>query len=63
MPYTYPKVNTWRKTNYIEAQRLLKKDMPQGHNKERHKKSSSQNIPIEARNQRISTEPTRPRIL
>ena len=63
MPYTYPKVNTWRKTNYIEAQRLLKKDMPQGHNKERHKKSSSQNIPIEASNQRVSIEPTRPRIL
>ncbi len=56
-------VNTWRKTNYIEAQRLQKNDMPQRHNKERHKQWSSQNIPIEASNQRISTEPTRPRIL
>ena len=54
MQYTYPTVNTWRKTNYIEAQRLLKNDMPQGHNKERHKQSSNQKIPI---------EPTRPKIL
>ena len=36
MQYTYPKVNTWRKTNYIKAQRLLKNDMPRRHNKERH---------------------------
>ena len=56
-------VNTWRKTNYIEAQRLLKNDMPQGHNKERHKQSRNQKIPIEASNQRISIEPTRPKIL
>ena len=63
MTYTYPKVNTWRKTNYIEAQRLLRNDMPQGHNKERHKQSSNQKIPIEASNQRISIEPTRPKIL
>ena len=47
MQYTYPTVNTWRNTNYIEAQRLLKNDMPQGHNKERHKQSSNQKIPIE----------------
>ena len=39
MQYTYPMVNTWRKTNYIEAQRLQQRDMPQRHNKERHKKS------------------------
>ena len=32
MQYTYPMVNTWRKTNYIEAQRLQKEDMPQRHN-------------------------------
>ena len=57
MPYTYPMVNTWRNTNYIEAQRLLKNDMPQGHNKERHKQSSNQKIPIEASYQKISTEP------
>ena len=63
MPYTYPKVNTWRKTKYIEAQRLLKNDMPQRHNKERNKQSSNQKIPIGASNQRISTEPTRPQIL
>ena len=63
MQYTYPKVNTWRKTNYIEAQRLLENDMPQRHNKERHKQSSNQKIPIEASNQRISIEPTRPKIL
>ena len=55
--------NTWRKTNYIEAPRLLKEDMPQGHNKERRKQSSDQKIPIEASNQRISIEPTRPKIL
>ena len=35
MQYTHPTVNTWRKTNYIEAQRLQQKDMPQRHNKER----------------------------
>ena len=63
MPYTYPKVNTLIKTNYIEAQRLLKNDMPRRHNKERHKQSSNQKIPIEASNQRISIEPTRPKIL
>ena len=63
MQYTYPRVNTWRNTNYIEAQRLQKNDMPQGHNKERHKQSSNQKIPIEASNQRISIEPTRPKIL
>ena len=63
MPYTNPMVNTWRKTNYIEAQRLLKNDMPQRHNKERHKQSSNQKIPIEASNQQISIEPTRPMIL
>ena len=63
MHYTYPKVNTWRKTNYIEAQRLQKNDMPQRHNKERNKQSSNQKIPIEASNQRISIEPTRPMIL
>ena len=32
MQYTYPTGNTWRKTNYIEAQRLQKEDMPQRHN-------------------------------
>ena len=32
MQYTYPMINTWRKTNYIEAQRLQKEDMPQRHN-------------------------------
>ena len=32
MQHTYPKVNTWRKTNYIKAQRLQKEDMPQRHN-------------------------------
>jgi len=37
MQYTYPSADTWRKTNYIEAQRLQKNDMPQGHNKERTK--------------------------
>ena len=63
MQYTNQKVNTWRNTNYIEAQRLLTNDMPQGHNKERHKQSSNQKIPIEASNQRISIEPTRPKIL
>ena len=35
MQYVYPTVNTWRKTNYIEAQRLQKNDMPQRHNKGR----------------------------
>ena len=35
MQYIYPTVNTWRKTNYIEAQRLQKNDMPQRHNKGR----------------------------
>ena len=63
MQYTYPTVNTWRNTNYIEAQRLLKNDMPQGHNNERHKQSRNQKIPIEASNQRISIETTRPKIL
>ena len=62
MQYTYPTANTWRKTNYIEAQRLQKNDMPQRHNKERNKKSRNQKIPIEASNQRISIEPTRPKI-
>ena len=57
MQYTYPMVNTWRKTNYIEAQRLQKNDMPQRHNKERNKQSSNQKIPIEASYQKISTEP------
>ena len=47
MQYTYPTVNTWRKTNYIEAPRLQKEDMPQRHNKERNKQSSNQKIPIE----------------
>ena len=47
MQYTCPTVNTWRKTNYIEAQRLQKNDMPQRHNKERNKQSSNQKIPIE----------------
>ena len=47
MPYTHPKVHTLRKTNYIEAQRLQKNDMPQRHNKERNKQSSNQKIPIE----------------
>ena len=55
--------NTWRKTNYIEAQRLQENDMAQRHNKERNKQSSNQKIPIEASNQRISIEPTRPMIL
>ena len=32
MQHTCPTVNTWRKTNYIEAQRLQKEDMPQRHN-------------------------------
>ena len=63
MQYTYPMVNTWRKTNYIQAQELQKNDMPQTHNKERNKKSSNQKIPIEASNQRTSIEPTRPKIL
>ena len=63
MQYTYPTVNTWRNTNYIEAQRLQKNDMPQRHNKERNKQSSNQKIPIEASNQMISIEPTRPKIL
>ena len=35
MQYIYPTVNTWRKTNYIEAQRLQQNDMPQRHNKGR----------------------------
>ena len=61
--YTYPKVNTWRSTNYIEAQRLLKNDMPQRHNKERHKQSCNQKIPIEASYEKIRIEPTRPKIL
>ena len=55
--------NTWRKTNYIESQRLLKEDMPQRHNKERNKQSSNQKIPIEASYQKIPIEPTRPKIL
>ena len=63
MQYTYPTVNTWRNTNYFEAQRLQKNDMPQRHNKERNKQSSNQKIPIEASNQMISIEPTRPKIL
>ena len=63
MQYTYPMVNTWRKTNYIEAQRLLKEDMPQRHNRQRHKQSSDQKIPIEASYQKIPIEPTRPMIL
>ena len=63
MQYTYPTVNTWRNTNYIEAQRLLNNDMPQGHNKEIHKQSSNQKIPIETSNQMMSNEPTRPKIL
>ena len=63
MQYTYPTVNTWRNTNYIEAQRLQKKDMPQRHNKERNKQSSNQKIPIEASYQKIPVEPTRPMIL
>ena len=63
MKYIYPMVNTWRKTNYIEAQRLQKKDMPQRHNKERNKQSSNQKIPIEASYQKIPVEPTRPMIL
>ena len=49
--------------NYIEAQRLHKIDMAQRHTKERNKQSSNQKIPIEAGNQRISIEPTRPMIL
>ena len=63
MQYTYPKVITWRKTNYIEAQRLLNNDMPQRHNKERNKQSSNQKISIEASYQKIPIEPTRPLIL
>ena len=43
MQYTYPKVNIWRKTNYIEAQRLQKNDMPQRHSKERNKQSKDTN--------------------
>lgn len=43
MQHTYPKVNIWRKTNYIEAERLLKNDMPQRDNKERHKQSKDTN--------------------
>ena len=43
MQYTYPTVNTWRKTNYLDAQRLQQKDMPQRHNKERHKQSEDTN--------------------
>ena len=57
------KGNTWRKSNYIEAPRLQKNDMPQRHNKERNKQSSNQKIPIESSNQRISIEPTSPNIL
>ena len=63
MQYTYPTVNTWRKTNYIEAQRLQKEDMPQRQIKERHTQSSNQKIPIQASKQNISIEPTRPMIL
>ena len=63
MQYTYPTVNTWRNTNYIEAQRLQKKDMPQRHNKRRDTQSSNQRIPIEASYQKIPIEPTRPMIL
>ena len=63
MQYTYPTVNTWRKTNYIEDQRLQKNDMPQIHKKERNKQSSNQKIPIEASYQKIPIEPTRPMIL
>ena len=63
MQYTYPMVNIWRKTNYIEAQSLQNNDMPQRHNKERNKQSSNQKVPIEASNQMISIEPTRPKIL
>ena len=71
MQYTYPTVSTWRKTNYIEAQRLQQNDMPQRHNKERNKQSSNQKIPIKASNQMLSIdcnqmlsiEPTRPKIL
>ena len=63
MQYTYPTANTWRKTNYIDAQRLQQKDMPQRHNKERNKQSSNQKIAIEASNQWISIEPTRSMIL
>src|SRR6187399_69155 len=43
MQYIYPTINTWRKTNYIEAQRLRKNDMPQRHNK-REKKTRNQAI-------------------
>ena len=43
MQYTYPTADTWRKTNYIEAQRLQQKDMTQRHNKERHKQSEDTN--------------------
>ena len=60
MQYTYPTVNTWSKTNYIEAQRLQKNDMPQRHNKERNKQSKDT---IEASYQKIPIEPTRPMIL
>ena len=63
MQYTYPTVNTWRKTNYIESQRLQKNDMPQRHNKERNKQSSNQMIPIKASYQNIPIESTRPKIL
>lgn len=51
------------KTNYIEAPRLQKNDMPQRHNKERNKQSSNQKIPIETSNQRIPIELTKPTIL
>ena len=63
MHYTYPKLNTWRKTKYIEAQRLLKNDMPQTHNKERNKQSGNQKIPIETSYQKIPIELTRPMLL
>ena len=43
MQYTYPKINTWRKTNYIDAQGLQQKDMPERHNKERNKQSKDTN--------------------
>ena len=46
-------VNTWRNTNYIEAQRMQKNDMPQRHNKERNMQSSNQKIPIEPTKQEI----------
>ena len=57
------KGNTWRKTNYTEAPRLQKNDMPQRPDKERNKQSSNQKIPIEASYQKIQIEPTRPMIL